>query len=238
MHWSFPAKSGHLTEPGDGCKSWECCHFSWTMKSNHRNQQEKQPNLATTFGYMYLYPINTQAASKQGYNCHSLCEKMIRCTMLITYSEVARNQNQFSWNNTRMGFHTSVIIFPAVNAQQRCVQPRDGKHRSRELCSIWSNPVSSEGRGGGHRRTRSELWWLTLIRELAGITPWMSSFHTLSMMLSHKCLNESQYRDSCHFAWFGKKSFTLKALSSFLSQSVSYTICHHAYPKKKTPGFI
>lgn len=189
--------------------------FLDNMKLHHR----KQPSLATTFGHIYLYPVNTQAASKQGCNCHSLCEKMIRCTMLIVHSEVARNQNQFSWNNTRMWFHTSVIIFSAVNVQQRCVQPRDGKHRTRELCSIWSNPVSSEGRGGGHRRTRSELWWLTLIRELPGITPWMSSFHTLSMILSHKCFTESQYRDSRYFAWFRKKNH------------LHWKLCLHSYHK-------
>lgn len=151
-------------------ESWECCRFFWTMKQNHRNQHEKQLSLATTFGYIYLYPINTWAASKQGCNCHSLCKKMISCTLLITYSEGARNRNRFSWNNTGMWFHTSVVIFSAVNVQQRCVQPKDGKYRSRELCSIWSIPVTSKGRGGGHGRTRSELRCFTLIRELAGIT--------------------------------------------------------------------
>lgn len=163
---------------------------------------------------------------------------MISCTTLITHSEVARNQNRFSWNNTRMWFHTSVIVFSAVNVQQRCVQPRDGKYRSRDLCSIWSNPVTSKGRGGGHGRTRSELRWLTLIRELAGTTLVWAHF----MMLSQKC---SKWKPTQRFPLLcltqkKKKSFTRKALSSFLSGSVSYTICHHrnCTSQEKTLDFI
>lgn len=211
------------------------------MKQNHRNQQEKQPSLATTFAYIYLYSINTQAASKQGYNCHSLCEKMIRCTLLITYSEIARSQNQLSWNNTRMWFHTSVIIFSAVNVQQRCVQPRDGKHRSRELCSIWSNPVSREGRGGGHERTRSGLRWLTLIRELAGITPWMSSFHSLSMMLSQKCLEWKPIQRFPLFCLIRRKNHLHGKLCLHSYHEVwvtQYVITAIACPKEKTLDLI
>lgn len=196
------------------------------MKQNHRNQQEKQPSLATNFGYIYLYPINTQAASKQGHNCHSLWKKMISCTTLITYSEGARNQNGFSLNNTRMWFHTSLMIFSAANVQQRCMQPRNGKYRSRELCSILSNPVTREGSGGGHGRTRSELWWLTLIREVPGTTSWMSSFHTVSMMLSQTC---SKWKPTQRFPLFclKKKNHLHWKLCFILTRSVSYTICHH-----------
>lgn len=130
---------------------------------------------------------------------------MISCTTLITHSEVARNQNRFSWNNTRMWFHTSVIVFSAVNVQQRCVQPRDGKYRSRDLCSIWSNPVTSKGRGGGHGRTRSELRWLTLIRELAGTTLVWAHFILWAWCCHRSAQNESQHRDSRYFAWLRKK---------------------------------
>lgn len=167
---------------------------------------------------------------------------MISCTTLITHSEVARNQNRFSWNNTRMWFHTSVIVFSAVNVQQRCVQPRDGKYRSRDLCSIWSNPVTSKGRGGGHGRTRSELRWLMLIRELAGTTLVWAHFILWAWCCHRSAQNESQHRDSRYFAWLRKKkkSFTRKALSSFLSGSVSYTICHHrnCTSQEKTLDFI
>lgn len=199
------------------------------MKQNHRNQQEKQPSLATTFGYIYLYPINTQAASKQGYNCHSLCEKTIRCTMPITHSEVVRNQNGFSLNNTRMWFRSSVIVFSAVNVQQRCVQPRDGKYRS----SIMSNPVTSEGRGGGHGRRCSELWWFTLIRDMAGTTPWMSSFHPESVMLSQKCL---KWKPTQRFPllWGEKKLYWKLCLHSYHEVWVTqYVTTATARPRKK-----
>lgn len=219
-------------------ESRECCHFFWTMKQNHRNQQEKQPSLATAFGYIYLYPINTRAASKQGYNCHSLCKKMISCTTLITHSEVERNQNRFSWNNTRMWFHTSVIVFSAVNVQQRCVQPRDGKYRSRDLCSIWSNPVTSKGRGGGHGRTRSELRWLTLIRELAGTTLVWAHFILWAGCCHRSAQNESQHRDSRYFAWLRKKKKNhlhgKLCLHSYQEVWVTqYAITGIARPKKK-----
>lgn len=44
------------------------------------------------------------------------------------------------------------------------------------------------GQGGGDGRTRTGLRWLTLIKERAGTSPCMSSLHTVSTMLSQKCL--------------------------------------------------
>lgn len=143
-------------------QSWECCHFFWTMKQNHRNQQEKQPSFTTVFGH--YSPINTHAASKQGHDFHSPCMKMISCTTLIIHSKILRDQNRFSCDNTRMGFCTLVRASCHKCATSMCSEgwvpqiQRSTKH-------------SAQSRQQGTDAGSYLLWWLMLLMALPAPAP-------------------------------------------------------------------